>query len=119
MSRPLRYGLLILMLLLLASIPLAMQFQAGSIEGVIMNDYDPIAKVSVEARNVNNGSAFRAESDAAGHFKLKRLPPGRYSLLVGVPGHDSMWIRQVIMERGQTIESDIHFAKSPMANSRL
>ncbi len=119
MSRHLKYGLLILMLLLLASIPLAMQFETGSIEGVIMNDYDPIAKVSVEARNVMNGNAFRAESDAAGHYKLKKLPPGRYSLLVGVPGHDSTWIRQVIMERGQTVRSNVHLGRSPTVDSRL
>ncbi len=112
MTRGVKYGLVILILLLLASIPLAMQFETGSIDGVVMNERGPIAKASVEAREVTSGSAFRTESDTVGHYKLGSLRAGRYSLWVGALGHDSIWIREVIVERGQTTHSDIHLGKS-------
>ncbi len=119
MSQHLKYGLLILMLLLLASFPLAKQFETGSIEGAIRNNYDPISKVTVEARAIVDGAAVRAESDSAGHYKLRRLRPGRYSLWVAAPGHDSTWVRQVILERGETVRSDIQLNRPPEIQSGL
>ena len=119
MTRGVKYGLAILILLLLASIPLAMQFETGSIEGVVMNELGPITKASVEARNVMSGAVFRTESDAVGHYKLENLRAGRYSLWVRALGHYSTWIRQVFVERGRTTHSDIHLGKSPTSTSGL
>lgn len=119
MSRPLKYGLLILMLLLLGSLPLAMQLQTGSIEGVVRNDYDPVGKVLVEARNLASGAIFRTESDPAGHYKLDKLRPGRYSLSVEAPGRDSTWVRQVILERGDALRSDMQVDRPVAVDSRL
>ena len=51
-------------MLLLASIPLAMQREQVSIDGFITNQNGPIAKASVEARNVMSGSVARVQSDA-------------------------------------------------------
>jgi carboxypeptidase family protein len=113
MSPALKYALLIVVLLLLVSIPLAMQREAGGIDGVIANDSGPIARASVEARNVMSGSVFRAESDAAGHYRLKSLPQGRYSLWVKAPKHDSVWIRELIVEHDRTTHQDIRLGKSP------
>jgi len=119
MTRGVKYGLAILILLLLASIPLAMQFETGSIEGVVTNEIGPIAKASVEARNAISGAAFRTESDAVGRYKLEDLRGGRYSLWVQAVGHDSIWIRQVSVERGRTTHGDIHLGKSPTSTSAL
>ena len=113
MSRPIKYGLLAAILLLLVSIPLAMQRETGRIDGVITNENGPIAKVSVEARNVMSGVVFRGQSDAAGHYKLVSLPQGRYSLWVKAPGHDSQWIRELIVEHDRTTHQDIRLRKSP------
>ena len=119
MTRGVKYGLAIVILLLLASIPLAMQFETGSIEGVVTNEIGPIAKASVEARSVISGTAFRTESDAVGHYKLENLRGGRYSLWVQAVGHDSTWIREVSVERGRTTHGDIHLGKSPTSTSGL
>jgi hypothetical protein len=119
MTRGVKYGLVILILLLLASIPLAMQFETGSIDGVVMNEVGPIAKASVEAREVMTGAAFRTESDAVGHYKLGNLRAGRYSLWVGALGHDSIWIREVIVERGKTTHSDLRLGASHATSSGL
>jgi len=112
MRRVFKWGLLMFILLLLASIPLAMQLETGSIEGVITNDRGPVARASIEARNMMTDAIFHAESDPVGHYKLEELRPGRYSLWVGAPGHDSAWIRQVIVERGQTTRGDIYVGRT-------
>jgi hypothetical protein len=112
MSSTAKFALLIAFLLLLVSIPLAMQRDTGGIEGLITNQHGPLAKASVEARNVMSGVVFRAESDAAGHYKLASLPPGRYSLWVRAPLHDSEWIREVVVERGRITRHDVHLGIS-------
>ncbi len=117
MSFGVKVALLIAFLLLLVSIPLAMQRETGGIDGVITNQHGPIAKASVEARNVMSGSVFRAESDAAGRYKLAGLPAGRYSLWVKAGGHDSVWIREVVVDRGQTAHHDIQLGKSQTRTS--
>ena len=59
-----------------------------------------------------SGTVFRAQSDAAGHYKLENLPQGRYSLWVKASAHDSEWIREVIVEQGRTTHRDIRLEKS-------
>lgn len=112
MSAPLKYALLIAVLLLLVSIPLAMQRETGGIDGLISNENGPIAKASVEARNVITGAVFRAQSDAAGRYKLESLPQGRYSLWAKGSEHDAEWIREVIVEHGRSTRRDIRLGKS-------
>lgn len=111
MTRGIKFGLLLLLLLLAASIPLAMQFETGAIEGIVMNDLGPVTNASVEARDVTSG-VFRTGSDASGHYKLENLRAGRYSLWVQAPGYDSTWIPQIIVEHGQTAHTDVHLARS-------
>jgi len=115
MSSTLKYALLIALVLLLATIPLAMQRDTGRIDGVITDPHGPIAKASVEARNVMSGAIFGAQSDATGHYKLEGLPAGRYSLWVKALEHDAEWIREVVVEPGQTSRRDIRLGISPSA----
>ena len=107
MPTVLKYILLIAVLLLLVSIPLAMQRQVGGIDGLIMNEHGPIVKASVEARNVMSGAVFRAQSDAIGRYKMANLPRGRYSLWVTAPLHDSQWIREIVVGEDRTTHRDI------------
>ncbi len=112
MSTTLKYALLIALVLLLASIPLAMQRDTGGLDGVITDEHGPVVKASVEARNTMSGDVFRVQSDAAGHYKVSSLPQGRYSLWVKAPEHDSEWIREVIVEKNRTTHRDIHLGRS-------
>src|ERR1700687_662374 len=107
MPRILRYAVLIAIFLLLASIPLARQFETGSIEGVIENARGPIANASVEVRDVMSGAMLRVESAPDGHYDVDNLRPGRYSLWVEALGHDSKWIPQIVVERGEIVHKDI------------
>ena len=113
MSSTLKYALLIALVLLLATIPLAMQRDTGRIDGVIADAHRAIAKASVEAHNVMSGAVFRAQSDATGHYKLETLPAGRYSLWVKALEHDAEWIREVVVEPGQTSHRDIRLGIPP------
>jgi hypothetical protein len=110
MPRWLKFGLLIMLFLLLASIPLARQFDTGSIEGFITNDRGPVANASVEARNVMSGAIFRVESDMDGHYSLGNLRPGRYTLLVKASEYDSLWIPEIAVEPGQLVRKDMLLA---------
>jgi hypothetical protein len=112
MSSTLKYPLMIALVLLLASIPLAMQRDTGGINGLITDEHGPIAKASIEARNVMSGIVFRAQSDTAGRHKLMDLPQGRYSLWVKAAEHDSEWIREVVVEHGRTTHHDVRLEKS-------
>ena len=107
MPRFLKYALLLGIFLLLASIPLAMQFETGSIEGIIENDHGPIANASVEVRNIMSGSMVRVDADTEGHYIVENLRPGRYSLWVEAPGHDCKWIPQIVIERGEKVHKNI------------
>jgi Carboxypeptidase regulatory-like domain len=113
MSTTWKYFLLVILILLLGSIPLAMQRDAGAIEGVVIDDHSAaIAGATVEARNTMSGVVFPAIADASGNYKINGLPQGRYSLWVKAAGHDSVWLREVIVDRGQTVRRDIRLAVS-------
>jgi hypothetical protein len=107
MPRWLKYVVLISILLLIGSIPLAMQIESGSIEGTITDGKVPLANATVEARNVMTGMVIHTESDIKGNYRIEGLRAGRYSLWVQAPGHDSMWIREVVVERGHTTRRDV------------
>jgi hypothetical protein len=119
MPRWLKYALLILTLLLIGGIPLAMQHETGFIQGVITENHAAIAKASVEARNVMTGEVTRAESNAEGHYTLGGLRAGRYSLWVQAEGHNSVWIREVIVEHGQVTHKDVDLARITTLTSGL
>ena len=110
--RWLKFTLLGLVFLLLAAIPLARQIETGSIQGLITNDRGPLAHATVEARHVMSGATFRVESAEDGRYEVKYLKLGRYSLWIVAPGHDAMWIPEVIVDRGSETRRDIHLARS-------
>jgi len=109
MPKWLTFGLLILLLLLLASFPLAKQLEpeTGSIQGVIRDQVGPLPQALVEARNLATSAISYAESNGTGVYRLDDLHPGRYSLWVQARFHDSLWIKQVPVDRGQTVHQDI------------
>ena len=112
MSKGLKFTLILLLLLLAASIPLAMQLESGAIEGTISNDTGPVASAAVEARNLITGAIFQTHADSAGYYRIGSLRAGKYSVRVEAPGHDSTWIPQVTVMRGQTAQTDIHLGTS-------
>jgi hypothetical protein len=112
MPQWLKFVILMLILLLLTSIPLAMQFENGSIEGFITDQSGPVAGASVEARNRIHGDVLRTTSDATGYYKLWKVRAGSYSLWVQAEGHDSVWIERIPVEHGQAVREDVALGRT-------
>lgn len=108
----LKHALLIVLFVLLAAAPLAMQFESGKIVGVVSDDQGPVAMASIQARNLFGGATVDTYSDTTGSYEIRALRSGRYSLWVQAPDHDSMWIREVAVGGGDTIHLDIYLTKT-------
>jgi len=104
--------LLVLGLLLVATLPLARQFDTGSIEGVITDDRGPLPYASIEARNLMFGDITRGESEIDGRYRIEDLRPGRYSLSVTAAGHEQAWVPRIVVERGGVSQRDVRLGRS-------
>ncbi|HVZ15562.1 MAG TPA: carboxypeptidase-like regulatory domain-containing protein, partial [Terriglobales bacterium] len=98
---------------------LAMQFETGTIQGVVSDDQGPVAKASIEARNVMSGAVTKTESNSRGEYKLDDLHYGRYSLWVQAPAHSSTWILKITVEKGKVTRRDIHLLRDRTTTSGL
>jgi hypothetical protein len=107
MSRRWKYALLGLVLLLLCAVPLAMQFDNGAITGRITDQHGPVVNASVEARNASSGASGAAQTDGTGRYLIDGLRQGRYGLWVRAPGHETVWVAQVVVLNGQTSTRDV------------
>ena len=111
----LKYALLLLLLLLAISIPLAKQLNQntpGSIEGIVVDEIGvSIPQARVEARSMTHQSFYSAVSGSNGFYRFADLRPGKYSLSATAGGHASEWIPLVIVEEGGPTRQDIRLAR--------
>jgi hypothetical protein len=108
MRQWLKYVLFGLLLLLIGSIPLAMQFQMGFIRGTVTDEMGPVPYASIEVRRLGAGAIFHTDSNMTGNFRLDGLRVGRYSLFAHAVAHDSVSIDEVIVEGGPGTRVDVH-----------
>lgn len=106
MIHGIRYALVGLGLVLAVILPLS-RLSDSAIEGYITDRDGPLAGASIEGRNVMTGALARDTSNSEGHYKLKDLQPGRYSLWVTAEGHDAVRIERIAVDRGETVQRDI------------
>jgi Carboxypeptidase regulatory-like domain len=104
----LKLTLIVVVFLLLASYPLAKQFETGAIEGIVTDDRGPVAMVSVQVRNLMTSVDAHAQTDMTGYYRIGNLWNGDYSIWVQAAGHDSVWFPRKSVGRGQTVRFDIH-----------
>jgi hypothetical protein len=109
-----KYVLLTLVLLLVGSIPLAMQFETGSINGLVVDDRGPIEGAFIEVDNSLTGSVTRAESDRRGRYEILHLRAGRYSMWVEADWHDPIWVSQILVEHGASTEKNLSMTPNPI-----
>lgn len=108
MSNWMKFGLLAFLFLLISAIPLAMmQPDAGSIEGLVADEMGPVAGATVEVHQQVTGVFLHAESDMVGYYRVENLRAGHYSLWVEAGNHDSVWIAQVMVDRGKVARQDV------------
>ena len=66
MHRSLKFALLTMSVVLLASVPFAKPFDTGTLEGMISSARGTVEDASIEVRNIMSGAMFRTESDVLG-----------------------------------------------------
>jgi hypothetical protein len=108
----LKYVLLVSLLLLVGGIPLAMQFETGSISGLVVDDRGPIEGAIVEAHNAATGSVSRTETDRKGRYEIAGLHAGRYSMWVEADQHDSIWVPQIVVGYGEPTQRDFRMTRN-------
>ena len=103
---------LIVLILLLLGVPLAMQWDTGSVEGTIADSHGALKGATLTFRNVMNGAVVRVLSDAAGRYESGELRAGRYSLWIEAPDHDSLWVAQILVARGKVTRHDFRLSQA-------
>ncbi len=79
----------IFLLALYSTLSVVAQSDRGSIDGTVSDRIGhKVASASVEARNMDNGAVFHAETDARGVYTLS-LPRGTYEVSITAAGHKS------------------------------
>jgi hypothetical protein len=89
------------------------QTDSGSITGSVFDSaHTPLAGVSVEGRNTETGTDYKAVSSAEGKYTLVRLPPGKYDIFVINPNYRPFVRRGVVIIAGQSLPLEIQLSPS-------
>lgn len=94
-----------------------MESTAGSIEGLISDDFGPVKNATVDAVHLTQSSVAHSTSDASGYYRLDDLPRGTYSLWITAPLHNSVSIPKVFVEAGQVVVKDVYLSLSGKQSS--
>jgi hypothetical protein len=66
-----------------------------------------VANADIEARHVETGGVYRAQSTDTGNYTLSQLPVGVYEISVAVPGFKRYVRRGLTVDVAQTIRIDV------------
>jgi hypothetical protein len=89
------------------------QSESGSIAGSVFDPaHAPAAGVSVEARNTETGTDYKAVSSAKGEYTLVQLPLGKYDIFVIDAKYRPFVRRGIVIRAGQQAGVEIQLASS-------
>ncbi len=89
------------------------QTESGSIAGSVLDPaHAPAAGVSVEARNTEKATDYKAVSSDKGEYRLGQLPPGKYDIFVIDAKYRPFVRRGVMIRAGQPAALDIQLASN-------
>src|SRR3984893_7703694 len=84
------------------------QSDRGTITGTIGDPAGAVvAAAAVEAKNVENGTVYRAATSATGNYTLSQLPAGTYEMSVNVPGFRRFVRQNIVVSVAGTLRIDI------------
>ena len=84
------------------------QGDRGTITGTIADPAGAVvASAPIQARNVETGSVYSAESSATGNYTLSQLPAGAYEVSATVAGFKKYVRQGLTVEVAQTLRIDI------------
>jgi hypothetical protein len=90
-------SILIVICLVLFSAAAVPQETKGGIFGLVSDQAARlVASAPIEAKNVDTGAKFEANSGETGLYKLNGLPPGTYELSISVTGVAGSFVQQRI-----------------------
>jgi hypothetical protein len=85
----------------------AAQTRDGAVEGIVVAaDGAPIGTATVEATGVPIPTPRLVDTDPSGHFRIDRLPPGRYRIRVQRIGFREV-ARSVEVQEGETVSVEL------------
>jgi len=100
-------SLIVAFLMLIATAAFA-QNNTGTITGsVLETGGGPVGGVAIEAKNVETGAIFKANSAQSGSYTLSQLPAGRYELTATSFGFKRFERKDVVVQAGQTQRIDL------------
>ena len=115
MTRSLSLGVAVVATLLVPA-AVAAQITIATLSGVIHDQSGaPIPGASITATNQETGATAQAVSDGEGGYRLA-LPPGRYTLNVGLDGFEAVTRREAL-SAGQLTQADIVLSASRLSES--
>jgi len=89
------------------------QTEAGSIAGSVFGPaHAPAAGVSVEARNTETGTDYKAVSSPKGEYTLAQLPPGKYDVFVIDAKYRPFVRRGIVIRQPQPAALEIQLASN-------
>src|SRR4029077_13414970 len=81
----------------------------GAITGSVLNPVGAsVDRATVQARNSETGTAYKATSQSTGKYTLADLPPGSYDISVFVPGLKPFQKKGVQVAAAKISPADIH-----------
>jgi hypothetical protein len=96
------------------------QTESGSIAGSVFDPaHAPVAGVSVEGRNTQTGTDYKAVSSADGKYTLVQLPPGKYDIFVIDAKRRPFVRRGVVITAGQSAPLEIELSPNTALLSTL
>lgn len=89
--------------LLVASAPVPLFGQTGAIAGIVRSAADsvPLASVRVQATGSRGETRGSARTDGSGAFRIEGLSPGRYGVVVSLPGWRTLRRENLNVRAGQ------------------
>jgi Carboxypeptidase regulatory-like domain len=100
-------GMQLTLILFLASISLA-QGNGGIISGSVSdNTRAPVPGATVQAKNIQTSSVYKATADPQGNYTLSQLPAGKYDLTATMFGFKPYERKDITVQTGQTLRIDI------------
>ena len=87
--------------------------QNGTIAGTVSDPIGaPLGQATVQAKNVQTGTVYKATSSAAGRYSIADLPPGAYDISANVPGLTGFQRKNVAVEAAKAAALDIRLTET-------
>ncbi len=94
--------------LIFAAMPAWAQTDKGTITGAVSDSAGGVVpSVPIEAKNMNTGAVYKAESTSTGNYALAQLPAGVYQLSASLPGFKQYLRTGITVLVAQTLRIDI------------